>query len=109
MAVLGSIGIAVYRSHLAAGAPAHLPAGVLAGARSTLGGALSIAGHLPGRAGADLASAARIAFTHGLATAALGAAIAAVIAAVWCACCFRGVSVQPAGQPAPRAEALQGR
>jgi MFS transporter, DHA2 family, multidrug resistance protein len=95
MAVLGSIGVAVYRSDLAASAPAHLSPAALGGARSTLGGALAVANDLPARLGADLADAARLAFTHGLDTAALGAAVAMVIAAACCACFFRGVRVVP--------------
>jgi DHA2 family multidrug resistance protein-like MFS transporter len=95
MAVLGSIGIAVYRSDLAASASARVPATVLGAARSTLGGALSAAVHLPGRIGTDLVAAARIAFVHGLNTAALGAAIAMVVAAVLTARYFRGVQVTP--------------
>jgi DHA2 family multidrug resistance protein-like MFS transporter len=95
MAVLGSIGIAVYRSDLAASAPAHLPAGVLSAARSTLGGALSAAAHMPGRVGVDLVVAARTAFTHGVDAAALGAAIAMLVAAVLTARYFRGVQVVP--------------
>lgn len=96
MAVLGSIGVAVYRSDLAASAPAHLPPTALGAARSTLGGALSVAGDLPTRAGAELTAAARVAFSHGLDTAAFGAAIAMVVAAVFCARFFRGVRVVPA-------------
>jgi DHA2 family multidrug resistance protein-like MFS transporter len=74
MAVLGSIGIAVYRSDLAATAQARLPGGALGAARSTLGGALSVAAHLPGRLGPELVATARAAFAHGLDAAALGAA-----------------------------------
>jgi MFS transporter, DHA2 family, multidrug resistance protein len=95
MAVLGSIGVAVYRSDLAASAPAHLSPAALNGARSTLGGALAVANDLPARLGADLADAARLAFSRGLDTAALGAAVAMVIAAACCACFFRGVRVAP--------------
>jgi len=95
MAVLGSIGIAVYRSDLAATAPTHLPGPVLGAARSTLGGALSVAAQLPGRIGTDLVVAARTAFSHGVDAAALGAAIAMVVAAVLTARYFRGVHVVP--------------
>jgi MFS transporter, DHA2 family, multidrug resistance protein len=95
MAVLGSIGVAVYRSDLAASAPAQLPWSALNAARSTLGGALGVASDLPARLGSDLAAAARTAFTHGLDMAALGAAIAMVLAAVCCAWFFRGVRVVP--------------
>ena len=100
MAVLGSIGIAVYRSGLAASAPAGTPPAALAAARDTLGGALTAAGRLPGRLGADLLEAARTAFTHGLDHAALGAAIAMVLAAVLSAVFFRGVRVE---SPVPAA------
>jgi DHA2 family multidrug resistance protein-like MFS transporter len=104
MAVLGSIGIAVYRSGLTASAPAHLPAAALASARSTLGGALATAGHLPGPVSGDLIEAARTAFTHGLNAAAVGAAIAMLLAAGFSARFFRGVPVVPegaAGEPDP--------
>jgi MFS transporter, DHA2 family, multidrug resistance protein len=95
MAVLGSIGVAVYRADLAATAPPHLPAAALGAARSTLGGALAVAGQLPGRPGTDLVTAARLAFTHGLNTAAIGAAIAMIVAALASARFFRGVKVVP--------------
>jgi MFS transporter, DHA2 family, multidrug resistance protein len=98
MAVLGSIGVAVYRSDLAASAPAHLPALALGAARSTLGGALSVANELPARLSAELTTAARVAFSHGLETAAFGAAIAMVLAAAFCARFFRGVRVVPAAE-----------
>ncbi len=107
MAVLGSIGIAVYRSDLAATAPAHLPAGALGAARSTLGGALTVASRLPGRLSGDLLTAARASFTHGLNSAALGAAIIVVLAAVLSAKYFRGVPVVPDAEPARHQPAIQ--
>ena len=93
MAVLGSIGIAVYRSDLAASAPVRLPGSVLDAARSTLGGALSVAAQVPARVGADLVVAARTAFAQGVDAAALGAAIAMLVAAVLTARYFRGVRI----------------
>ncbi len=108
MAVLGSVGIAVYRSSLAAGAPAHVPAAALGAARSTLGGALGVSASLPGRLGGELLAAARTAFTHGLNAAALGAAVTVVVAAILSARYFRGVQVGPATdssqQPQPQSE-----
>jgi len=104
MAVLGSIGIAVYRSDLAAHAPAHLPGGVLSAARSTLGGALSVATHAPAGLGTDLVAAARTAFSHGLDAAALGAAIAMLVAAIVTARYFRGVTVVPEGAASQQSE-----
>ncbi|MFF6804268.1 MFS transporter [Streptomyces sp. NPDC012616] len=74
MAVLGSIGTALYRHDMPSSAPAE--------ARETLGGALAVAGHLPGRTGDALATAAREAFTHGMQGAAIaGAAVLAGAAA----------------------------
>ncbi|MFE8012876.1 MFS transporter [Streptomyces antibioticus] len=74
MAVLGSIGTAVYRHEMPAAAPAP--------ARETLGGALAVAGELPGRTGDALAAAAREAFTSGMRGAALAGALVLVLAAV---------------------------
>ncbi|MDQ0686449.1 DHA2 family multidrug resistance protein-like MFS transporter [Streptomyces achromogenes] len=67
MAVLGSIGTALYRHDMPSSAPAE--------ARETLGGALAVAGHLPGRTGDALATAAREAFTHGMQGAAIAGAV----------------------------------
>ncbi|MEY9486066.1 DHA2 family multidrug resistance protein-like MFS transporter [Streptomyces calvus] len=67
MAVLGSIGTAVYRH--------GVPADAAADARETLGGALAVAAELPGRAGDALAAAAREAFTDGMRAAALAGAV----------------------------------
>jgi DHA2 family multidrug resistance protein-like MFS transporter len=67
IAALGSIGTAVYRSHLPESAP---PA-----ARETLAGAVSSAARLPSQAGATLLEQARVAYTAGLQTAGLLAAV----------------------------------
>ncbi|KRC93871.1 MULTISPECIES: MFS transporter [unclassified Streptomyces] len=67
MAVLGSIGTALYRHGIPASAPAE--------ARETLGGALAVATRLPGRTGDALATAAREAFTHGMQGAAIAGAV----------------------------------
>ncbi|MCX5171676.1 MFS transporter [Streptomyces antibioticus] len=74
MAVLGSIGTAIYRHEMPAAAPAP--------ARETLGGALAVAHELPGRAGDALAAAAREAFTTGMRGAALAGALVLATAAV---------------------------
>jgi MFS transporter, DHA2 family, multidrug resistance protein len=95
MAVLGSIGVAVYRASLAATAPAHLPGSALGAARNTLGGALSAAAGLPVRLGTELVAAARTAFAHGLDAASVGAAAVMLAAAVLSARYFRGVAIPP--------------
>ena len=96
IAILGSIGLSAYRSALAVTAPAGAPQSALRAARSTLGGAVTASGQLPGRLGADLLEAARAAFTHGMNSAALGAAIVTLVAAVLSAVFFRGVRVEAA-------------
>jgi DHA2 family multidrug resistance protein-like MFS transporter len=109
IAVLGSLGVAAYRSSLAAAAPPGTPPRALAAASDTLGGAMTVAGQLPGRIGTELLEAARTAFTHGLNNAALGAAIIMVLAAVLSGVFFRMVRVEspPAAAEEPRARARE--
>ncbi|MEV3858336.1 MFS transporter [Streptomyces sp. NPDC050095] len=73
MAVLGSIGTAVYRHDLA-GAPDE--------ARETLGGALAVAQRMPGRAGETLLATAREAFTGGMHAAAVAGVVILIGAAL---------------------------
>jgi DHA2 family multidrug resistance protein-like MFS transporter len=81
IAILGSIGVAVYRNQLADALPAGLPAEAAAAARDTLGGAMGVATQLPGQLGALLVDAAREAFTQGMQlTVALSAAVAVGVA-----------------------------
>jgi DHA2 family multidrug resistance protein-like MFS transporter len=83
IAILGSIGTAVYRAQMVGAVPAGLPAEAATAARDTLGGAVVGAGQLPGQLGAALLDAARQAFTQGLHLAAiLSAAVALAIAIV---------------------------
>jgi DHA2 family multidrug resistance protein-like MFS transporter len=87
IAVLGSIGTAVYRSDVAAGVPAGLPADVVQSARDTLGGAVALAHELSPEIGFTLIEAARDAFVRGMhVTAAISAVLAvgmAVGALAW--------------------------
>ncbi len=62
IAVLGSIGTAVYRSEVARAATHGIRSDWIDAARDTLGGALAVAGKLPGDVGAELVRAAREAF-----------------------------------------------
>src|SRR5262249_60032760 len=78
LAVLGSIGVAIYRGHLASALPPGIPSQAAAAAQDTLGGAVVAARQLPSEAGAALLGTARDAFTTGLQ---LTAAISAVLAA----------------------------
>jgi len=81
IAILGSIGIAVYRREVTDAIPAGLPLEAAEAARDTLGGALAVAGQLPDQLGAGLLEAAREAFAQSLQlTAATSAAISVGIA-----------------------------
>jgi MFS transporter, DHA2 family, multidrug resistance protein len=71
IAVLGSIGTAVYRS--------QVPDAVPASGRDTLGGAVQAATRMPEHIGAPLLDAARAAFTHGLHVTA-GVSVAIILA-----------------------------
>jgi MFS transporter, DHA2 family, multidrug resistance protein len=86
IAILGSVGIAVYRGELADHLPAEVPSQAAAIARETLGGAVGVVARLPEDVGADLLAVAREAFVQGLQlTAGLSAAVAvgfAVLATV---------------------------
>ena len=66
IAILGSIGTAVYRSQVADAVPADVPPDAAEAARDTLGGAVAAADGLPDQLGTQLLDAAREAFTQGL-------------------------------------------
>jgi DHA2 family multidrug resistance protein-like MFS transporter len=66
IAILGSIGAAVYRRAMADGIPAGVPPEAADAARATLGGALAAAERLPDGLGATLLGPAREAFTDGM-------------------------------------------
>jgi len=76
MAILGSIGTASYRRIMAHDLPNSITPDAAETARSTLGGAVAVAERLGGQIGAEVAAAARNAFTQSLE---LVAAISAVI------------------------------
>jgi MFS transporter, DHA2 family, multidrug resistance protein len=89
IAVLGSIGVAVYRGGMADGVPAGVAPEAAAAARDTLGGAVGVAARLPGDLGAALLDAARAAFTQGLHAAAAVSVAVAIGLAVLVASLFR--------------------
>src|SRR5215213_4905152 len=66
IAILGSIGTAVYRSEVADAFPDGVPPDAAEGARDTLGGAVAAADQLSGPLDAELLVGAREAFTQGL-------------------------------------------
>jgi DHA2 family multidrug resistance protein-like MFS transporter len=82
IAILGTIGTAVYRTQVDDGFPTGVPADVAETARDTLGGAVAVSGELPEAVAAQLLEAAREAFTQGLQVVALVSAAIAAAAAV---------------------------
>ncbi|MGW0787572.1 MFS transporter [Streptomyces sp. NPDC002911] len=97
MALLGSIGAAVYSRDMADAVPAGLPNAEAV--RETLGGAAAVAAELPPATGDAVLSAARDAFTHGLGIAAVGAAVVMVGAGVLSVGFLRGVAGQAPAAP----------
>ena len=83
IAILGSIGTAVYRRAMASATPEGVSADVLEAARSTLGGAVAAAEGLPGPLGVELMEAAREGFVRAFAmTSVVNAALALATAVV---------------------------
>ena len=97
MALLGSIGTAVYRHDIPDTAPDA--------AHETLGAALAVARQLPGRAGDALVTAAREAFTSGMQAAAVAGALLLLGAAVLAAVSLRQVRVRETESPSRRRSA----
>lgn len=82
IAILGSIGTAIYRYHMADAIPSSINAEDSEIARSTLGGALSIAQNLPEQVGKMIVENSRIAFTNSLTTMAIICAVLSVLLAL---------------------------
>jgi DHA2 family multidrug resistance protein-like MFS transporter len=99
IAVLGSIGTAVYRGRMAGDLPDGIPAGAAEVARDTLGGAVTVAAQLPAGLDAALLESARAAFTGGLRVAFAVAAAMAIGIAVLVAAALRRATAD--GRPEP--------
>ncbi|MGW4122292.1 MFS transporter [Nocardia sp. NPDC004711] len=102
IAVLGSIGAAVYGSKVDRALPADLPPAAAHTIHETLGGAVGVSAGLPG--GDAILSAARAAFTSGMNTMAILGAIVMAVAALGCGLLLR--TDRPAAEPSPADDAL---
>jgi DHA2 family multidrug resistance protein-like MFS transporter len=78
IAIFGSIGVAFYRSGIADGMPAGVPAEAAAAASDTLGAAVEVVHRLPGPVGSSLLDAANAAFLTGIHVSALISAVGAI-------------------------------
>jgi DHA2 family multidrug resistance protein-like MFS transporter len=103
IAILGSLGVAVYRNEIAELLPSEVPAAAADAARDTLGGAIAIAQTLPGDLGAALVAVAQTAFVDALHFIAAVAAILAVVTAILAASALWKVPAR--SEPAPDAAA----
>jgi MFS transporter, DHA2 family, multidrug resistance protein len=80
IAILGSVGVAIYRADLTDRLPPDLPTSAATAARDTLGGAVAVAGQLPDHLATTVLVTARQAFVHGMQLSSAIAAIAAIVA-----------------------------
>ena len=105
IAILGSVGTALYRAEVADALPADIPAGVADAARDTLGGALTVAQTLPAELAGAVVAAAQTAFVDALHLVAGVAAVGAGVTAVIAAYVLRGVAARsgPVDGAAPAA------
>ena len=101
IAVLGSVGTAVYRDQVSDGVPAGVPPGAAEAARDTLGGAVAAAEQLPDRLGAPLLDAAREAFVQGLHVTAVISAVIAMSLAILVTVLLRYVRTGSESEPQP--------
>ena len=95
IAILGSIGTAVYRTEVAESLPSGIPAEAVDAARDTLGGALAIAQTLPEALGATLVAVAQVAFIDAIHFVAAVATVGAVVTAIGAAVALRSVPARP--------------
>jgi DHA2 family multidrug resistance protein-like MFS transporter len=85
IAVLGSLGVSIYRTELARALPQDIPVEAQEVALQSLGGALSLVGHLPSGLGSMLVDIALDSFIHGFqVTVIISAGITAVVATLVC-------------------------
>ena len=91
IALLGSLGTAVYRGEMTGASLSRVPSAVMDEARSTLGAAVAAAQQLPGDAAGALLDVARRAFTDALKQTALASAITVTITAIVAAVVLRRV------------------
>jgi MFS transporter, DHA2 family, multidrug resistance protein len=101
IALLGSVGVAIYRGSLAGSLPDAVPPDALAAAQDTLGGAVAVAETLPADVGSALLAAAHQAFVAGMHLTAAIAAVVAVLIAVTAVVMLRNHGADETGETDP--------
>ena len=104
LALLGSIGVALYRGGLGGALTVGLPAEAADAARGTLGGAVGVASSLPPETAGRLLSAARASFVDGMHVAAAIAAVVGLGLALFALVALRSRGAEPS---APEPEATE--
>ena len=104
IAILGSVGTAVYRGHLADATLAAVPASARQAARDTLGGAVAAAVQLSSSRAHDLVRTAKLAFTHAMQVTLLLCAALSLATAIGSFVAARRVRSRAATLPRPVAE-----
>ncbi|GIQ68115.1 MFS transporter [Xylanibacillus composti] len=100
VAVMGSIGTAVYRAQVGENMPQGLPGDISEAARDTLAGAWNAAEHLPQDVGTQLLGSAQSAFTDGLNTVAGVGTVCVIVFALLAVFLLKQVRPAGDGQPA---------
>ncbi len=108
LAILGSLGMAVYRIQVAATLPAGIAPDVVRAAQETLGGAIVAAEQLPNQLGAALLEAARQSFAQALQVNALIGFVGFIGLAFLVASMLRDVRPQDEDDSHPEAEYVDG-
>jgi len=103
IAVLGSLGMAVYRSRVLAALPPDIPPVAAEAVQDTLGNVVAVAGQLPAETGAVLLGVARAAFAQGLQLLSIIAAIVMAGLALMVVLALRDARM--GGEQEPHAEA----
>jgi DHA2 family multidrug resistance protein-like MFS transporter len=101
VAILGSIGTAVYRGDLDDAMAPGLSTQAQEAAGDTLGGAVAVAGQLPASAAAEFVDTAREAFTHGLQVTAGASVVVAAATAILITVVLRRAGVEAPSPPPP--------
>jgi MFS transporter, DHA2 family, multidrug resistance protein len=101
IAILGTLGIAVYRIQVDDQIPAGVPADAAEAARDTIGGAVAAGEQLPAALASQLLDAAGEAFTQGMQVVALVSAVLAAVTAVLAAILLRHVRGGDEPDPVP--------
>jgi DHA2 family multidrug resistance protein-like MFS transporter len=107
IAVLGSIGMAIYRNHIADSLPPGIPAEAMDAARETLGGAVTVASGLSDQLGLALLDSARLAFIQGLHMVATIGMIGFASLAVLTVILLRHVEIHGGEESEPESEPLE--